>query len=98
MAGSMTFQDKQFRVGDLIQVHQVVKDQNKEKTQIFEGRLIAVKGRSPNTTFTVRKIGADKVGVEKIFPLFSPTISKIVLKKSLPAKRAKLYYLREKKE
>lgn len=96
MAIYLTFAEEKFRVGDLVRVQQVVKEAEKEKVQIFEGKIIAVKGRSPNTTFTVRKIGADNIGIERIFPLFSPTIAKIVLKKSMPARRAKLYYLRKK--
>lgn len=97
MAGGFTFTNERFNVGDLVRVQQTIKDQDKERTQLFEGKIIAVKGRSPNTTFTVRKIGTNNIGVEKIFPLFSPTISKIVLKKTMPARRAKLYYLRDKK-
>lgn len=91
---NIIFANEKFNVGDLVRVQQTIKDENKERTQTFEGKIIAVKGRAPNTTFTVRKIGADNIGVEKIFPLFSPTISKIVLKKAMPARRAKLYYLR----
>jgi len=96
MAGGFTFSKENFRVGDLVKVMQVIKERDKEKTQVFEGKIIAVKGRAPNTTFTVRKIGVNNVGVERIFPLYSPTITKIVLKKSMPAKKAKLYYLRSK--
>ena len=97
MSNKIILNKEKFQVGDLVRVHQLLKESGKEKTQIFEGRIIAVHGRKPNTTFTVRKIGADNIGVEKIFPLYSPLLSKIVLKKSLPAKRAKLYYLRKKK-
>lgn len=98
MAGNMTFTDQRFNVGDLVSVQQKIKEKDKEKIQTFEGKLIAVKGRAPNTTFTVRKIGADNIGVERIFPLYSPTIVKIGLKKSMPAGRAKLYYLRTNKK
>ncbi|MGB9598885.1 MAG: 50S ribosomal protein L19, partial [Minisyncoccales bacterium] len=94
--GGFTFSSENFRVGDLVKVMQVVKDRDKERTQIFEGKIIAIRGRAPNTTFTVRKIGVNNIGVERIFPLYSPTISKIVLKKSMPAKKAKLYHLRSK--
>ncbi len=95
MANFISLKEEKFQVGDLVKVAQTVKEGEKERAQIFEGKIIAVKGRAPNTTFTVRKIGADNIGVERIFPLASPTISKITLKKSMPAKRAKLYYLRE---
>jgi len=96
MANQIVHNNEKFNIGDLIRVQQTSKEAEKDKIQIFEGRLIAISGRSPNTTFTVRKIGTDNIGVEKIFPLFSPTITKTVLKKSFPAKRAKLYYLRNK--
>ena len=96
MANQIVHNNEKFNIGDLIRVQQTSKEAEKDKIQIFEGRLIAISGRSPNTTFTVRKIGTDNIGVEKIFPLFSPTITKIILKKSFPAKRAKLYYLRNK--
>lgn len=94
----MTFADQRFNVGDLVSVQQTIKEKDKEKIQIFEGKIIAVKGRAPNTTFTVRKIGDNNIGVERIFPLYSPTIAKIVLKKAMPARRAKLYYLRRNKK
>ena len=92
----MTFANQKFNVGDLIHVQQTLKEGEKERNQLFEGKIIAVRGRAPNTTFTVRKIGADNIGVERIFPLFSPTIAKIVLKKAMPGRRAKLYFVRNK--
>lgn len=95
MTNLLTLGNEKFNTGDLVRVHQTVKEADKEKDQIFEGRIIAIKGRAPNTNFTVRKIGADNIGVEKIFPLFSPAIKKIELKKSFPSKRAKLYTLRK---
>ena len=94
MANTISFGDSKFKIGDLLRVQQTYHEGDKEKTQTFEGRLIAISGQSPNTTIKLRKIGADNIGIEKTIPLLSPTITKIVLKKSFPASRAKLYYLR----
>ncbi len=92
-------QQTKISVGDTIQVHQKIiegegKDQ-KVRNQIFEGMLIAVKGKGDNKTITVRKIGANQVGVERIWPLISPWITKVELKSAGRVRRAKLYYTRE---
>jgi len=94
MANNFTHLNNRYNVGDLVRVCQNVKEADKEKAVFFEGRVIAIKGRAPNTTFTIRKLGTNNIGVEKIFPLFSPTIIKIELKKAIPSNRAKLYTLR----
>lgn len=84
--------------GDIIKVHQKIKEGDKERIQIFEGLVIATKGgKGVNATFTVRKI-ASGVGVERIYPLHSPNIAKIELVKKLPVRRAKLYYVRERRD
>ena len=81
--------------GDVVRVHQKITEGNKERIQVFEGIVIKTHGKSGvNATFTVRKI-AYGVGVEKTFPLLSPTIVKIEFKKSSEVRRAKLYYLRK---
>ena len=81
--------------GDIVRVHQKIKEGAKERIQVFEGIVIKTHGKSgANATFTVRKI-AYGVGVEKTFPLQSPTIVKIEFKKSSEVHRAKLYYLRK---
>lgn len=95
MANHAVFKEAQFGVGDIIRVSQTVKEEKKDKTQIFEGRVISIRGRNPNITITLRRLGIDNVGVERIYPLSSPTITKIEVKKSLPVKRAKLYTLRK---
>lgn len=95
MANNATVKGVNFRVGDLIIIHQSFVDKDKEKVQTFEGRVIAIKGQNPNKTFTVRRKGVDNIGVEKIYPLNSPMITKVEVKKSFPAKKAKLYYLRD---
>lgn len=89
-----------FSVGDTIRVHQVLvegdgKDQ-KERTQVFEGMVIAIKGKGDNKSVTVRKIGANLIGVERIWPLLSPAIRKVEKKSEGFVKRAKLYYTRDK--
>jgi large subunit ribosomal protein L19 len=80
--------------GDTVRVHQKIKEKKGEKTQVFEGLVIARKhGKGISSTITVRKVIAG-VGVERIFPLHSPNINKIEIKKREKVRRAKLYYLR----
>lgn len=99
-----------FHVGDTVRVHykliekekvagktkREVKVETHERTQIFEGIVISIKGSGPNCMFTVRKIGAGAIGIERIFPLMSPWIKKLDVKKKGDVRRAKLYYLRGK--
>ena len=81
--------------GDLVRVDIKVKEGDKERIQSFEGTVIAVRGRGDSKTFTVRKIAAGGVGVERIWPLASPVIEKIEILKRRSQKRAKLYHLRK---
>lgn len=82
------------RPGDTIKVHQKIKEQDKERIQIFEGIVIARKhGKGISATITVRKV-VDGIGVERIFPIHSPLIAKIEVVKHGKVRRAKLYYLR----
>ncbi len=83
----------EFQAGDSVNVHYRVREGDKERVQQFEGVVIGRKGRGANQTFTVRKI-SNNVGVERIFPLYSPFIAKIDVKKRGKVRRAKLYYLR----
>jgi len=85
----------EFRTGDTVNVHYRVREGDKERIQQFEGLVISRRGSGANQTFMVRKISAGNIGVERIFPLYSPFIAKIELKKQGDIKRAKLYYLRE---
>ena len=92
-------QQTQITIGDTLRVHQKIiegqdKDQ-KERTQIFEGMLIAVKGKDENQSITVRKISTNQIGVERIWPLSSPWITNIEVRASGKTRRAKLYYTRE---
>ena len=86
----------QMRIGDTLQVEFKVKEGENERLQIFEGVLIARRGSGTGATIAVRKISFG-VGVEKIFPLCSPLIESIKILKHAKVRRAKLYYLREKK-
>ncbi len=82
------------RPGDVIRVHQKIKEGDKERIQIFEGLVIARKhGKGISSTITVRKV-VDAVGVERIFPVHSPSLAKIEIVKSSKVRRSKLYYLR----
>lgn len=84
------------RPGDTVRVHQKIQDKGKTRVQIFEGVVLARKhGDEPGATFTVRKV-ASGVGVEKIFPLYSPLIDKLEIVKRAKVRRSKLYYIREK--
>ena len=83
-----------FSVGDGVKVHTRVVEGDKERIQIFAGIVIGRKGRGLNETFTVRRI-VNNEGVERIFPLHSPAIAKVAVKRSGETRRAKLYYLRE---
>jgi large subunit ribosomal protein L19 len=82
-----------FKPGDTVNVHVKVKEGDKERVQEFQGIVIGKRGAGPNATFTVRKV-SDGVGVERIFPLHSPRISKIERVKEGNVRRAKLFYLR----
>lgn len=82
--------------GDTVKVHQKIVDKGKTRIQVFEGVVLARKhGDEPGATFTVRKVSSG-IGVEKIFPLYSPLIDKIEIAKRAKVRRAKLYYIREK--
>jgi large subunit ribosomal protein L19 len=84
------------RAGDTVRVHQKIEDKGKTRIQVFEGLVLLRKhGTEPGATFTVRKV-VDSIGVEKIFPLYSPLIDKIEIIRRSTVRRSKLYYIREK--
>lgn len=97
-------------VGDLVRVHykliekekvagktkREVKEETRERIQIFEGIIISIKGSGMDAMFTVRRIGAAAIGIERIFPVQSPWIRKITVKKAGDVRRSKLYFLRDK--
>lgn len=83
------------RSGQVVRVHERIKEGDKERIQVFEGLVIAVKhGKGLDGTFTVRKIGAGNIGVERIFPLHMPAIEKIEVLRQEKVRRSKLYYVR----
>ena len=86
----------EFNVGDTVKVYVKVVEGDKERIQPFQGVVIARKGSGARETFMVRKISFG-VGVEKIFPVYSPSINKVEVIKRGSVRKAKLYYLREKK-
>lgn len=94
MANQTTHKDTTFHVGDTVAVHQLIKEGEKSRTQIFEGVVIAIHAKD-DPTFVVRKIGAGAIGIEKIYPLHAPVVAKVEVKKTSFTRRAKLYYLRD---
>jgi large subunit ribosomal protein L19 len=84
----------QFNIGDTVDVHTRIIEGEKERVQVFSGTVIMRKGRGINETFTVRRI-VNNEGVERIFPVHSPFIAKLVVKRGGEARRAKLFYLRD---
>ncbi len=83
-----------FAAGDTVKVHVKVKEGDKERIQIFQGVVISRKGGGSREMFTVRKVSGG-VGVERMFPLYSPTIDRIEVERHGRVRRAKLYYLRD---
>lgn len=94
MANRLVYKDHTFTVGDTIRVTQKIQEDQKTRLQTFEGVLMAVRGAAANRSFRVRKISHMGIGVERIWPVHSPMIDSIKLKKHGHARRAKLYYLR----
>lgn len=86
-----------FRAGDTIKVALHIKEGDKSRIQNFEGVCIARRGNGADETFMVRKIGANSIGVERIFPIYSEGIESITLLRRGRVRRAKLFYLRDRK-
>ncbi|HZK82256.1 MAG TPA: 50S ribosomal protein L19 [Humisphaera sp.] len=84
----------EFQIGDTVDVHTRIIEGEKERIQVFSGTIIMRRGRGINETFTVRRI-VNNEGVERIYPKHSPFIAKLVVKRSGEARRAKLFYLRD---
>jgi large subunit ribosomal protein L19 len=92
--GSLKKEVPSFEVGDQVQVHQRILEGQKERIQIFEGVVISRRGSGMREMFTVRRIVQGE-GVERTFPLHSPKIAKVEVKRTGRVRRAKLYYLRD---
>lgn len=86
-----------FRAGDTLRVAVMIKEGDKQRVQNFEGVCIARRGSGTGETFIVRKIGANSVGVERIFPIYSDSIEEIKVLRRGHVRRSKLFYLRERR-
>ena len=84
----------EFRVGDTVRVHALIKEGNRERIQIFEGTVLKRQGGSTRETFTVRK-NSNGIGVEKTWPLHSPSVDNVEVVRKGKVRRAKLNYLRD---
>ena len=84
-----------FGIGDIVAVSQWVQEGNTKRIQIFEGNVIARHRKGASSTFTVRKIGANSISVERIYPFYAPIIDSIKVVMKAKVRRAKLYYLRD---
>jgi len=84
----------EFRAGDTVRVAVNIKEGNKTRVQNFEGVCIAIRGQGTGRTMTIRRIGANSVGVERVFPLYSESIESIEVLRRGRVRRAKLFYLR----
>ncbi len=96
MANQFVFQNQLIKSGDSVVIHQIIEEGGKKRIQKFEGIVIAI-NKGESGTFTVRRLGRTGVGVERIYPMDTPWIEKIEIKEPVKTRRAKLYYLREKK-
>ena len=87
----------EFRAGDSVKVAAKIKEGDKTRIQNFEGVCIAVRGEGAGKTFTVRKMGTNNIGVERIFPIYSDSIDSIAVVRRGKVRRAKLYFLRDRR-
>lgn len=85
----------EFSVGDAIAVSLRIREGGKERLQVFEGDVIAMHANGASSTLTVRKIGANSIPVERVFPVYSPLIESIKFVRKGKVRRAKLYYMRD---
>ncbi len=86
-----------FKAGDTLRLGITIKEGEKTRTQYFEGVCIAIRGNGVDKTFCVRKIGANNIGVEKIFPFYSESLASVEVLRVGRVRRAKLYYLRDRR-
>ncbi len=91
---SLKAEAPQIQVGDLVKVHVRISEGDKSRIQVFEGTVIAKKHGGINETFTVRRV-AHGCGIERVFPLHSPSVEKVDVIRNGKVRRAKLYYLRD---
>jgi len=98
MSLKIKHKDTEFGVGDLVKVVQKIEEGGKTRLQNFEGTLISINNRGNGKTFTVRRVGENRIGIERIFPLNSPLLDGVEVKRkgTKRVRRAKLYYIRSK--
>jgi large subunit ribosomal protein L19 len=98
MAIKAKHKDTTFGVGDRVKVTQKIKEGEKMRLQVFDGIVIGIRGEGENKSFTVRRIGVQQIGIERIYPLISPSIEKVEVVRpgTKGIRRAKLYYIRDK--
>ena len=98
MAIKIDFKGNSIGVGDKVKIYQNVQESGKERRQIFIGTIINIKGNSDNRSITVRRIGANMIGIERIFSLNNPSIEEIIVTRqgAQGIRRSKLYYIRSK--
>lgn len=84
-----------FRAGDTVKIGVEIIEGTKSRVQAFEGTIISIRGNGVDKTFTIRKIGANGIGVERIFPIYSDSLKEIIVLRRGDVRRAKLNYLRE---
>lgn len=89
-----TKKDPDFRSGDTVRVHVKIKEGNRERIQVFEGIVLSRRGSGTSETFTVRRIGAGGVGIERIWPVASPSIDKVEIMRRGAYRRSKIYFIR----
>lgn len=89
-------QEINFKPGDVVRVHQKIREGEKSRIQVFEGVVLCIRGRGENKSFTARKV-VDGIAVERIWPIMSPNVEKVEIKGKIKAKinRSKLYFLRK---
>lgn len=95
MANSITFKDTVVRVGDTIKVHYAFSDKDKKKSQIFEGIVLALRGRGTNKMITVRKMTKSGIGVERIFPIISPFVEKVEVTRQTSHTKSNIGFIRD---
>ena len=83
-----------FKAGDTVKVHYKIKEGDGYRIQAFEGIVLGIKGEGDSKTFTVRRVGSDHIGVERIFPFKSPNLEKVDVTNKAKVRRAKVYFLR----
>lgn len=84
----------EIKIGSTVRVHVKIREGERERIQVFEGTVIAVKGSGVSSTFTVRRVSYG-VGIERVFPVHSPNVAKVELIRNGKVRRSKLYYLRD---